>query len=308
MRRLLITVTAIVAVLVALVVFVSQPGTTHKASPACDGSTTSACAKRLDQLKAHYDGAPVPFPQLAGTSSFLGVADSQLPVVGRPLSAPAGAWVQKPQSITYQWLRGTQTIPGATARSYTPSAADVGHTLTVRVTAHNGAKSTTPPSMPTGVVSAPGRTLTVRKIPSGTYVSVPLFTDPARYSSLAPGSSTAVLRLGSHVRLMLHRAAGALIYRLTLGAKTVWSIGPIDAAWNTLAFHVAWGQHGYVEVWINGSPGVGLPSAGTAGPATRAYGDTGAASPLRLVTSSHATPKVGTTLVSVAPATLPKVP
>jgi hypothetical protein len=60
---------------------------------------------------------------------------------GQALQAGSGAWTETPTAIAYQWLscntngRLCTPIPGATASTYTPAAADVGHSLVVLVQA-----------------------------------------------------------------------------------------------------------------------------------------------------------------------------
>ena len=67
-------------------------------------------------------------PQIAGVAQ-----------VGNTLAV---AFTQAPSgSVTYQWLRGSEEIAGATAGAYTPVAADVGEELSVRV--HGGDESLT---------------------------------------------------------------------------------------------------------------------------------------------------------------------
>lgn len=62
---------------------------------------------------------------------------SGLAKVGTKVTAKGGLWTMKPKSLTYMWLscnangRICTTIAGATTASYTPVAADAGHTLLV---------------------------------------------------------------------------------------------------------------------------------------------------------------------------------
>jgi hypothetical protein len=80
---------------------------------------------------------------------------------GRPFNSTTGTWSGNP-SFRRSWLRCNASgasctpIPGATAASYTPSAADTGRRLRVRVTATQG-RSVSSDSNPTGVVPAPPR-------------------------------------------------------------------------------------------------------------------------------------------------------
>jgi hypothetical protein len=54
-------------------------------------------------------------------------------VLGETLVANPGAWGPVPVALTYAWLRDGVAIPGAAGPHYTLSAADAGHSLTVRV-------------------------------------------------------------------------------------------------------------------------------------------------------------------------------
>lgn len=56
------------------------------------------------------------------------------PQIGVPLTANTGTWTPTPTTFTYQWLRGTTAISGATSATYTPVAADLGKMLAVTVT------------------------------------------------------------------------------------------------------------------------------------------------------------------------------
>jgi FG-GAP-like repeat len=65
--------------------------------------------------------------------------------VGQTLTAAAGTWSNNPSNYAFQWQRCSGTacpnIPGATASSYAPVAADIGSTLDVTVTATNSGGS-----------------------------------------------------------------------------------------------------------------------------------------------------------------------
>jgi hypothetical protein len=64
-----------------------------------------------------------PSPQLTGTA-----------MVGKVITATAGTW-DSGTTLAYQWLRGSTAIAGATSSTYNLVAADLGATITVRVTA-----------------------------------------------------------------------------------------------------------------------------------------------------------------------------
>ncbi|WP_157417534.1 putative Ig domain-containing protein [Nocardioides sp. Iso805N] len=55
--------------------------------------------------------------------------------VGSTLTAAPGTWTPTPDSFAYQWLRTGVAIAGATKATYTVTAADARHALTVSVTA-----------------------------------------------------------------------------------------------------------------------------------------------------------------------------
>ena len=81
---------------------------------------------------------------------------------GQTLTESHGAWSNSPTSYTYQWQQcdsagaNCTTITNATAQTYTPVAADVGHTLKVQETARNAGGSSTPStSAATSVVVPP---------------------------------------------------------------------------------------------------------------------------------------------------------
>ncbi len=62
--------------------------------------------------------------------------------LGETLTATPGAWgAGSTPTFTYQWRRGVQPIPGATAATYAVTAADLGSTLSVVVTATRTAYS-----------------------------------------------------------------------------------------------------------------------------------------------------------------------
>lgn len=92
----------------------------------------------------------------AATFSGLSVAgaaipgNTVLPVIsgtatsGSTLTTTNGTWTNSPTSFTYQWTRADTITPisGATASTYVLTATDVGHTITVSVTATNAIGST----------------------------------------------------------------------------------------------------------------------------------------------------------------------
>jgi hypothetical protein len=120
------------------------------------------------------------------------------PVQGQQLAGNAGAWTGGP-TFAYQWIRCDAAgangvdIAGATTINYTPVAADVGHTLRLRVIAVNANGANQATSLATGVVTAPP--------PAGTSPSV----DMSDISNVAgqPAVRTMSLTLGAAVKQLL---------------------------------------------------------------------------------------------------------
>ena len=97
---------------------------------------------------------------------------SGAPQQGQTLTANRGSWNgAQPQTYAFHWRRcdsvggNCADINGATAGTYILVADDVGHTLRVRVTAHNSLGSRSAGSTPTGVVTKAG-------VPSGQTISI----------------------------------------------------------------------------------------------------------------------------------------
>jgi hypothetical protein len=108
-------------------------------------------------------------PSAVAPPSISGIAQQ-----GQTLTEGHGAWTNEPVSYSYQWLRceeaGEQCSPiaGAIGETYTPTAADVGHTLKVEEVAINaGGPSSPEPSAATAVVVPPIPTSTVAPKISG---------------------------------------------------------------------------------------------------------------------------------------------
>jgi len=126
---------------VAVQVTVTRPGYTPT-------STTSAATDAVVPGTFLNTGAP----SVAGT-----------PRVGVPLSALPGAWSPEP-TLSYQWSAAGTPIAGATSSTFTPSAAQVGKTLSVQVTARRPGYLTAVVGVPTAAV-LPG-TNAVQTVPA----------------------------------------------------------------------------------------------------------------------------------------------
>ena len=76
------------------------------------------------------------------------------PKVGSPLTATPGAWNPADVTPAYQWLVNGSPVSGATAATFVPGAAQVGQTVSVRVTASKtGHTSGVATSAPTATVA-----------------------------------------------------------------------------------------------------------------------------------------------------------
>ena len=82
----------------------------------------------------------IPIPSLTSPPTLFGTARQ-----GQTLVESHGTWTNNPSSFTYEWARCAGSactgIPGATAQSYTLTAADVGRTIVVSETAANAGGS-----------------------------------------------------------------------------------------------------------------------------------------------------------------------
>ena len=133
---------------------------------------------------------PKTLPTISGTAE-----------VGITLVATRGTWNGNPTSFRFSWLRCDATgaacvaIGGATAKIYTPTVSDVGHTLRVTVTAKNASGSTPATSAATGVVPPSG-------CPPGTgTIGIGSLTPPARLDISASSVSPRVRRSTNAIQL-----------------------------------------------------------------------------------------------------------
>lgn len=100
-------------------------------------------------------GSTKPKPTAAPTIS--GAAE-----IGITLTATRGTWSNNPTSFHFQWVRCDPTgaaclaISAATAKIYTVTTSDQGHTIRVTVTAHNSSGSASVTSAPTSVIPPGG--------------------------------------------------------------------------------------------------------------------------------------------------------
>jgi hypothetical protein len=133
---------------------------------------------------------PKTLPTISGTAE-----------VGLTLVATRGTWKGSPTSFHFQWTRCDTTgaacvaIGGATAKIYTPTNSDVGHTLRVNVTAQNSSGSTTATSAATAVVPPSGCP------PGSGAIPVAQLTPPARLDIAKVSTRRAVRRSAGSIQL-----------------------------------------------------------------------------------------------------------
>jgi hypothetical protein len=121
--------------------------------------------------------------------------------VGITLVATRGTWKNSPTSFHFQWVRcdtagnACLEISAATAKIYTVTYADIGHTLRVSVTAHNASGSTAASSAQTMLVPPAG-------CPPGTgAIAIGTLTLPARLDISAASIAPRVRRSTSSIHL-----------------------------------------------------------------------------------------------------------
>jgi Tol biopolymer transport system component len=140
----------------------SANSSTYTLSAADGGSTLRVTVTASDSTGASTSATS---PQVGPITSTGPISTSTptityfiAPVQGTALSGTAGGWGGSPPiTFAYQWLRcdsgGNNCAPtGGTASTYTPTVGDVGSTLRLKVTATNGAGSTSATSEATPVV------------------------------------------------------------------------------------------------------------------------------------------------------------
>jgi hypothetical protein len=142
---------------------------------------------------------------------------------GQTLVATHGTWTGSPTSFHYAWDRcdsGGNTcaaVAGATAKFYTMTDADVGHTIRVTVTARNASGATRATSAPSAVVSSSGCP------PGSGTLQIAQLAPPARLMVSGASISPSVTR-GSHeihVHVQITACSGRPVQGATVYATTV---------------------------------------------------------------------------------------
>ncbi|MBG6181050.1 S8 family serine peptidase, partial [Arthrobacter sp. CAN_A1] len=95
------------------------------------------------------------------------ISNSGTAKVGVALTTTIGTWKPAPTVLTYQWLRDGAVLPGATAATYTPVAADLGKTLKIQVTGKSGSLASTVRSSSPSKTVLPGVLAAVKPTVSG---------------------------------------------------------------------------------------------------------------------------------------------
>lgn len=131
--------------------FADTPSPAATATPAATGTPSPATTPRPAATPV-ATATPVSTPAAATTAGTAAIQGT--PGAGLVLDAITSGWPTG-TTFTYQWLRGTTPITGATASSYRLQRADVGSTVAVTVT------GTAPGDTPTTVTSASTTTIGV---------------------------------------------------------------------------------------------------------------------------------------------------
>lgn len=97
--------------------------------------TLEVTARRHGYLTAVVLTDPTGAVRLGRITNTVAPAVSGGAIFGRTLHATPGEWSVDDVTVTYQWLRDGNAIPGATERTYTTRRIDRGHDLRVVVTA-----------------------------------------------------------------------------------------------------------------------------------------------------------------------------
>ncbi|QIG41786.1 hypothetical protein G5V58_02440 [Nocardioides anomalus] len=138
------------------------------------GSAGTACA-----VLANGPVASAAAPSVTGTR-----------VVGSTLTADPGQWTPTPDSFTYQWLRDGVAIPGAEQASYTTTAADGGHVVSVAVTAVKAEfapASATSAAVPIAPATAPTLTTGTPTLSAPVRVGVEVTASPGSWRAGSAG-------------------------------------------------------------------------------------------------------------------------
>ena len=108
---------------------------TFPLNSSCFGGGVEACLPTAARASGrNWQRVPAPGMFLPTPWSTPNIGGS--PRVGLTLVAVPGTWIPEGAEIGYRWLVDGNPIPGATGETYVPTAAEVGRTITLEVTAN----------------------------------------------------------------------------------------------------------------------------------------------------------------------------
>ncbi|MDR6988618.1 hypothetical protein J2Y66_003122 [Paenarthrobacter nitroguajacolicus] len=188
---------------------------------ATSASYTLAAADLGKTMTVQVTGSKAGFTTVAKTSAAtaavaVGTLTAPVPTVsgtakvGSALTAVPGAWGPAPVTLAYQWFRSGIAVTGATSATYTLAAADLGKTMTVRVTGSKtgfttAAKtSAATAAIAAGTLTAPVPTISGTKTVGSTLTATPGAWGPApvaltyqwfRGSAAISGATSATYKL-----------------------------------------------------------------------------------------------------------------
>lgn len=174
----------------------------------------------VDEEKLDVDAVMVPGehdPVVTPVQNLTPPVISGTPQVGSPLTASTGTWSPTPSALEYYWVAGDALLQGGTSATYTPTAADLGKTITVYVYAsaegYDDGYSSAVASGP--VVAAPTPPVVT---PPVVTPPAPVVSTPAALAAIVQGIDVAGKpKVGSTLRLTgldkLFRASTPVSYR-----------------------------------------------------------------------------------------------
>ncbi len=175
---------------------------------------------------ADVDGiAAIVAPQVKGTATY-----------GATLTATTGTWNTKGLAFGYQWLRDGKAIVGRTATTYKPTSTDVGHRISVRVTASkSGLASASSTSAATAKVAKATTKTSVKssksKVKAGQKVKVSI---AASSSVGTPRGTVRIYENGKKVTTVSLSSSGKASYTLKLKKKGLRTIKVVYSGNSTL--------------------------------------------------------------------------
>jgi hypothetical protein len=154
-------------------------------------------------------------PQVVGTATYAAT-----------LTATTGSWNTKGLTFGYQWRRDGVPVSGATAATYVPGKADVGHRLSVTVTARKtgmapGSSTSAETPRVTRAKSRAGVALSSTSVRKGRAVrlSVAVSSSPTR-----PSGTVVVYDNGRRARTLTLSADGTVATSLTMKRRGLRSL------------------------------------------------------------------------------------